>query len=372
VSIGAGPSQLVFSDIARGGYGEETITVSTSGSDELVITFSADGDASSWITVKPSSSFKLPASGRSEATVAVNVPDDTQDGVYAAKIRVRAEPTQEVTEGAGVSVGAAVVIGVEVHVTGEGSGVYEVSEATVSEVEAGKPIYVNTVLENTWNVKVKPKLAVEVYDEEGTKIAEATYLATDLMPYSKGDAVVELDSSGLAEGEYNVLVGHFNQTGSQEKIEWDFNESLKILPRGSLTASGTLLNMVLDKTSAKPGDVVKVNALFKNTGPFPVKAKLEGEVTRDYQLAARITSDETEVKPKETVILNSFFTPKEAGTYEVECHVKFEDGKTDSVSEILTVKGGNTLIYGVAAVAVIALLYIKKKSGGKKSAFLNK
>ncbi|MFH1055782.1 MAG: hypothetical protein V1744_06805, partial [Candidatus Altiarchaeota archaeon] len=61
VSIGAGPSTIDFGKLVRGGYAEETITVSTSGDEDLSCTVEFSGDLKDWLTVDQGKTFTLPA-----------------------------------------------------------------------------------------------------------------------------------------------------------------------------------------------------------------------------------------------------------------------------------------------------------------------
>ena len=53
ISLGAGPGEIKYGKLLKGGYAEETVTVSTAGDEDLDITVTVSGDVRDWVSIHP-------------------------------------------------------------------------------------------------------------------------------------------------------------------------------------------------------------------------------------------------------------------------------------------------------------------------------
>jgi uncharacterized membrane protein len=118
ISFGGGPSVLDLGNMERGELQTTSITVSTSGKEDLDCEISFQGEAADWLTTELKT-FNLPAHSRKKIFIKVDVPYDAPNGMYTAEAYVKASKSKEESTGAALNVGAGVIIKIMVEVVGE-------------------------------------------------------------------------------------------------------------------------------------------------------------------------------------------------------------------------------------------------------------
>ncbi len=363
VSIGAGPSTIDFGKLVRGGYAEEEVTVSTSGDEDLTCTVEFLGGLKDWLSVDVGDSFELPANSRVRLKAVVQPPLDAGNGVYEGAIYIKAGPTSSAEGGTGMVVGAGTRISVKAEITGEESVSIIVRNLRVSDTEVGYPIPFSGSVVNSGNVRVKPVFDVTVADASGSEVASKTHDELEVLPTRMEDFEFTIPSTGLKVGAYSADVK------VHEGGELMYNQTLpfNMLEEGSWSVSGELKEIILNVESASPGEAVKALAVFKNTGQVKVNAKFKGEASLEGRLQGVVESDELTVTPGETVNMEFYYTPSEAGNYLLRGYVLYNGVKTDTKGVILAVGGGgdNLLYIAVAALLLLAVIaYLKFFRGG--------
>jgi uncharacterized protein YaiE (UPF0345 family) len=367
VSIGAGPSTIEFGRLVKGGYAEETLTVSTSGDEDLTCVVEFTGDLKDWLSIDKGDRFNLPANSRVKMKAIVQPPPDAPNGEYEGAIYIKAAPTSTISEGTGLIVGAGVKVRVFAEVSGEEYVSLLVENLRASDTEVGYPIVFGATLRNTGNVKFNPRFVVGIKDAGGVKVLSGEYDETVVLPTREEVMEFTISSKGLSVGSYTADVNVYGQG----KLLHNQILVVNLLSEGTWRMGGVLEDIILSPESASAGDTVKVTAVFKNTGEVKLKAKLKSEAHMGGKLKDVLTeSDELTVQPGETVSLDTYYTVGEAGNYIVRGYVLYSGQQTDTKSSLLKVSGGggNLLLYIIIAVVLLAVAayFLFIRGGGEE------
>jgi len=367
VSIGAGPSTIDYGSLVKGGYAEETITVSTSGGEDLSCTIEYTGDIKDWLSIDRGTTFTLPANSRADLKAIIQPPEDALNGKYAGAIYIKAAPTTEVTSGAGLIVGAGIKIKITAEITDQEVKSNKLKKTTISNTELGMPLKFTIILQNTGNIKTKPDVLIEVYDDS-TRTIKKTYVATpqaEILPTQDGEITAEIPSNGLETGRYTAKVS----SGQEEQTV-----SFAILERGTLSLRGILNKITLNKIWVETGETVKITGEMENAGEteingarLNIEAYLIDETYQTEKLVKAYPSDETlNIPVGEKTELTAYFTPNAPGRYNLQGTVIYSGKKTTPKATILNVIGAKTnyLPYIITLVViVIGLAYWLSKRG---------
>jgi len=345
IGLGAGPSDLLFKNLVRGGYSEDTIDISTTADTNLNVRLTAEGSIASWITLN-TTDFVLPPRGRTSVSVVLRPPPDASNGEYSGKIYVAADPISNVTGGSGSVVGTRVVVNVKAEVSGVETFDYVVTDASVFDTEVGYPIQFHLSVRNNGNVKTRPNLKFVVTgpsNNPGTTVVSRNL--TEILPSRSITDVVTIPSSSMDVGGYVAEVGYFlKETDASGKLMDVYvvygNLSFNILSEGAVSAKGRIDSLVLDKTQASVGDTVKINAVFSNTGEMMLQAALVCEVVEGYRLEAKLDGKELSTYPGQSKSLAVYYMPRNKGEYDITCYVTYGGFETEKKSSGLKVVGG--------------------------------
>jgi hypothetical protein len=362
VSIGAGPSVLEYDRMARGGYAERTVTVGTSGQDDLFCTIEFTGEIADWMSTDKGGYFTLPGKGRTTINVVMQPPYDAVNGKYSGAMYIKASPTSEVGGGAGLAVGAGIKININAQVVGEEIIDFAVTELKVSDTEVGYPIIVSALVENTGNIRAAPKFTSELLGG-GRTILSSEYSGEPILPARHGKIEFSISSDGLSPGEYLINVTAY----AGEKIVHTQTLPVEIMPSGTLTVSGDLREVYLSVPEAQAGEIVKIIGVFENTGVVPVKARLRAEAYLGSKLMEVIDGlDTIQVSPGAIREIEAYYTPTEAGNYVIRANVLYGDSRTDTKAAILKASGGSglslnldTLLLIIALIMFSIVIYYK-------------
>lgn len=360
VSIGAGPSELDFKKMLKGGYGERIITVSTAGDEDLTITVETKGDTKDWITIQPSDTFNLPPKGRKEIKVVINPPLDTPNGAYTGNIYIRAAPTAVITEGTGSALAGAINIRLTAEITGEEVVEYKLQEVRVSDTEIGFPIRFNVTIKNTGNVIVTPTIHIDIYDSKRKNLLKTLdYSDLTINPTASESDEIVVQSKGLEVGKYVADLS--TEIGGSSTVEFNVWE------RGTLAMKGILIQVSLNKIWVQVEELVEVNARFINRGELLIEdAKFKGQaylVSDDFeteQLVGVFESDAMTVPVNREVTLTSHFQPTKPGRYIIRGSIVYGGKATipkETILNVLPQEKNYTPYYIGVGILVILIVY---------------
>ena len=361
VSIGAGPSNLDFGKMVRGGYAEQSVTVGTSGDENLTCTVEYTGNTKDWVSTDKGTGFILPANGRVDLKIIMQPKPDTANGGYDGAVYIKAAPTSLIESGAGLAVGAGVKIRVTVEITGKEEVSLNVENVVVDDTEIGYPIKIKTLLTNNGNIMIKPNITSDIIDATGSKIISGEYADTPVLPTREETIPFTLPSKGMSTGQYNALVNVY----AQDQLMYNKVVPFKILPKGTLSVSGQLVDVSLNTETPSIGEVVKITGKFKNMGQVTIDVKLKSEVYFNDKLADVKESDSMEVDPGSTVLLDTYYTPTKEGNHILKVQALFNNIQTEQKTMVVTVGSEGLISSGIispdiiiVAVAILLLLVV--------------
>jgi hypothetical protein len=336
ISVGVSPGTLTFENLLRGGYAEAEILVSTSGSETLSGSIDPRGDIPDWLSFEPQSFEIGPKNPTTKIKVIIQPPVDVANGAYEGIISVSVRPkvTSEVT-GTGVSVGAAAGIKTTAMITDKEIKRYTVKSVSVKDIEEGHPAEVSVVMENTGNVRVTPKIHIDILDQNKQDvITSVDYEDTTILPTSTETILITIPTDDFDLGQYWARVTAYldGQEVKEETLTFD------LLERGALRVKGELKSVTAGAWTTV-GDLVIINASFSNTGEMITLAKAKFEIySEDGALKDVFDSEEIQVGIGETTGLTAYYRPQVEGRYDIYGVVYYSKKISDKKSTVLNVQ----------------------------------
>ncbi len=337
--IGTGPMELKLSQAMKGGEYERTIWVFSRFDEPADFLLYDDGDIKGWasfydpVTKEKITKITIPAKDRKELLVKFTIPLDIANGVYTGKVYAQSVPSEaeegQVTQTVSVASG----INVEIEVTGEQILEGIAQSISALDVEVDYPLRINVDFRNTGNVMAKPEIKADI-SQDGSIIDSLVYSGAEIKPNSRETLSAEWDTTGKEPGNYQADVSVFLASGLVDKKDLTF----EILPLGTLTREGILTDLAYE-SAPQLGVILKILAMFKNTGKIDTKAKFIGEVYKDGALLSTIESYELLTLVGASENLPLYFKLTSPGDYLVKGHVLYEGKKTEEKELAFSVEG---------------------------------
>jgi hypothetical protein len=328
LAIGAAPSSFNFPGMLRGGYSEQTVTVSNPSSSDVTIIVSGDGEISQWIHAEPNEFILSPGSS-APVTIIVEPPIDIANGEYKNDLLVLGKPTNA---GDGqVAIVGGVSLAVTAEITDNEETSFEVRRVTIPATEECRPIEVRVSVANTGNVRVIGDFTFTL--KTGEKVLKSIdYITETLLPTREHRFSVELpyeieQYDCVPVGDYTIdVVGSLS---GQE--QYSASHPFTIFERGSLSILGELTNIVIPE-NVEAGQLIKIEADFKNTGELTYRAQLVTELYSGSAIADTVKGDVVEVFSGNTKTLEVLYRPTLPGDYTLKLYAQ------DSISGAKTIE----------------------------------
>jgi len=336
IGIGVSPGSIDFKDVLRSGYAERTVSLSTSSTEPLECEVVAEGPFKTWLTYEPGQKFILSPQSQTHLKIIVQPPEDVANGEYNGYVVVKVLPPQKAGTGMGSSISAAVSIITSVAVSDVQNKHFQVLDASVKDTEEKMPIEFSLLLQNDGNVRMQPKVHVDILSEDrSTVLKSADYQEKLLLPTTKNEILITVPND-LALGKYSSRVSAYLDDEKVYENTLDF----QVLEKGSLKIQGKLLEVRLNKIWVYTGELIEITALFRNDGVLSAPAVFKGKVSLDDSVIDLIQSDEIDVPAGQQAKLTAYFTPKRPGRYTIAGRIYFAKKATEERSSILNVKEG--------------------------------
>lgn len=317
----------------RGEEYRRTITIQNQFDTATLVTTEPLGSIEGWLRSEPPSGFTVPPRSNQAMNVVVQVPLDAANGDYTGFLRVVAEPKERV-DGSGFALRYAVAVVVNVTVSGEEVRRAALTEARADCIELGSPAQVFAKLQNTGNVRVRPRVTAQVTNLAGAPVAQGE-AQPEVLPAPATEVPIPLSAS-LSLGEYDVRVAATldGQPLGEHTLRF------KVVNVGECGKEG-LLRFLQHEPWVEAGFPVKVTAVFENVGKALIsKAKFTGEVYLGGKLVAVLSSDELVVPVGRVANLSAFFTPTQPGVHTIVGKVLYDGFETPDSESLLNVQGG--------------------------------
>lgn len=336
VAIGVSRADLVFEEVLRAGYAEETVVVSTDSPTPITAAFEVEGDIAEWVRFIPENaneSFEFSANSPQQVTIIVEPSADAANGEYEGLIRVITGEISRDSDGQfGTSTRAAFGIDTTVDVTDTEVSSCVIGGLTLQDTEITQPIDLVYRVENTGNVRVQPELDVIIYDMNAEDVVERQTVQTseETLPTTTEQFIAQVTNT-LEPGQYWAQV-------SSDDCSGEGFRTFDVLERGGIADQGEFLRFEME-SFVETGEIVPITAVFENKGARTVSAKLKGSILIDDKLVKVIDTDFYDTPPGEIANIETFFNPQEPGRYEVKGRVFYNNKLTFERIGILNVSG---------------------------------
>ncbi|MEM5814662.1 MAG: hypothetical protein QXD77_02500 [Candidatus Aenigmatarchaeota archaeon] len=370
--VGLSPASVEFKNMLRGGYSELYLTVSNPTTEDTTVTVGAEGELKDWLYVEPSA-FNMSGVSYKVVKVIARPPDSVPNGYYRGRVLVVSKPIlpPEMAGGSTISVASVVSADASVEISDLQMVRYNVEGVNVPDTEECRPILIYENLRNTGNVNVTPKFNVEISGKtSGTVVQTYDYASDAILPTQKSNVLLRVPYSigqfkCIPVGRYSAQIKAYAGDSVMDTSNLDFT----IYERGALTVAGEIIELNAPR-NVTLGEVVKINALFKNTGQIAVSAKLKAEIYEGGRLVDTVSSDQKEVAAGGTDTLTAYFTPRTGGTHRVLASAVFEEKSSNTAEAAVEVFWPQIYWIAVGAALVVSaagiLLFRKKGRKGKK------
>jgi len=334
-SFAAGPGTIKYENLLKSGYAEAEIYANNPEDVPVDVEIFAGGQVATWMFFYPGI-LRLDPHETGKVIAIIRPPGDAANGQYNGTVTLVSRPDREQTDDIqyGMNIEAAVNLWVSAEIIGEQIIDYSVSDVSISSVEAGSVTPITFFGKNNGNVRVIPMITADIYDaNRSVLVLSKNIYIESIMPTAKKTETIYIPTEDFPEGQYwaNISFSVFDEIVDIRMITFD------ILEEGALTLLGELIQVTTSKQWANPGDIVRIDAVFKNTGQKSAKAKFRGEVYLDDDLVDTLESDEMIIRVGDTVNLTTYYTPEIYGRYAVDGIVYYSGKSTYRKGTIINV-----------------------------------
>jgi len=290
IGIGVSPSSILLEKSLKNASYERSISIFNMDEEDDNYSFSVSGDIEGWASFYSGETkindTMVPA--KSEVTVIVRfeIPSDAVSKNYTGLLILKSIPKITNLSGNQQSLIIGGSTSVTIMVTGDQIINGIVKGISTEDVEQGYPLRIKTFFSNTGNVVATPEIDITIFKNE-TKTDKFKYDSTKIKPANTDFIIAQWNTTySNIPGNYsaNVIV---SLNGKELKSE---NLLFNILPPGTLTRQGKLTDLSIEGEPAI-GKLMKVNAIFANTGDIDTPAKFKGEIYKNGDLVDKIESE---------------------------------------------------------------------------------
>jgi hypothetical protein len=330
INVGVSPATLFFEEVLRSGYSERTVVISVDSEEPVAIQLTPRGEITEWINYS-ANNFSVSKRNPYILTISVTPPSDAPNGNYTGFLRIMTSEFGEGVEGHAVGiVRTALDLSMIVEVTDIEVRNCRAYEFNVESVEKGDDIVFNFQVENNGNIRLEPRISIDIWDRDQTEIVKSQEFSNqEILPTTKKDFQARMDSDDLNLGQYWAEISVID-CYSKETLTFD------VLEPGALKAEGVLLSILTNKT-AETGETVPVDVGFKNTGEKEVEAYFKGRASLGEKIVQILETDKINVPVDSIEHFTLFFTPEEPGRYIISGRVFYSSKKTFESSTVIDV-----------------------------------
>lgn len=362
VGISVTKAMIEYNNVLRGGYAEDVLYVSTDAPFDIPLSYELLGDTKDWITISPdlndpNATIYVNNTKQQLIRVIVEPPADMPVGVYTGDFRILTGTLNTPSGQYGSQLQAAFMIRIRIGITGteflscSGAGV------TFKDTEVGSPIEYSMSVSNAGNIRVVPTATIDIWNQDQTKLILTKNLDFNnnyVLP-TITQAFTNSFSSDLRIGQYWAYVT-VKPCGSTALTTFNVYE------KGTIVDSGDLIR-IDNQPWAKIGDIVPINAVFRNTGNRTVSAKFKGVITSENRIVETLDSEFYDIAPGVTGNIPVYFTPKKFGQYIISGRVLYNNKLSFEKSTVLNVnegveKTGTTWVYVLILIIIIIIILL--------------
>ena len=370
ISLGISPSRVAFKEMLRDGYAEREVSLTTNSEDDLSGHFTVSGEIAGWVRFEPNSTtFSASSSSPYRLKIIVQTPNDTKSDSYRGEIKFVTDRKGNLTGRAGGLVKAAVKLNLDVEVTDTERVLCSAGAFSFKDIEEGYPLELSYTIINGGNVRIRPVIRFGIWDQSQEKLVLSDeFTGEEILPTTEKKFTKKIPNKNLDAGQYWVNV-------AVDECSFGGLLTFSVVEKGAIIDKGAL-EKITNKLWVYVEEPVEIAAVFKNTGPRIVSAKLIGNVKLEDEIVEVIETEEVDVNSEETIELKHYFTPKTSGRYVVSGRVAYNKKLTYEKGSIINAnyrpeekKRFNMLILIIYLVIVVTIIFILRKIVKKKKGF---
>jgi hypothetical protein len=330
LSIGVSPGKVNFQNMLKGGYAEKTVTISTNSDQELTGHFDVSGEISEWIRFEPNTTtITLSKTDPYKLRIIAEPPQDVRNGSYSGSITIVTDSFGNITGRAGGFIKAAVTLIINLGVTNQEISKCRAGGFNFKDSEIGYPIELELTIINDGNVRIKPIISVDIWDQMQEDLLLSKELVSDeILPTTESKVLRSLQNN-LDIGQYWVSVG-VDECGASDFL------TFSVVEKGAIADKG-ILKQITNKVWAYVGETIQINAVFQNIGERKVFARFKGVIKLDDKIVKVIETEELDVLAGETTTFDIYFTPEKPGRYTLTGRVIYNKKLTFEKGSIINV-----------------------------------
>ncbi len=323
-SIAINPGSLRGENMARGGYAERRVRVSTN--EEFATVRAAfenrNNEVNDWVRLEPDEfEFNISRGQPRDIRVIVEPPEDIPNGNYSTSIIFMIRGTTDFTGITGAVVNTAVAFRIFANIVDDEITACTVLRERIPSIEAGDDLVSTFTIQNRGNTRINPTINIEIWNQQKSSL-ERLILFDDqtILPTISDEFSVVQNSRGLVPGQYFADI-------SIPECRYEKSLTFDVLNPGEISSDGNLVGIRVPAWNNK-SDTIVINPVFENTGQRAVNAYFDGVIRLNNVIKARITTPTLTVGPDERVEFEAFFSSEEPGRYEVLGRVYYDNKRT--------------------------------------------
>ncbi len=305
--IGANKAKINYKNVLKNGYSQELVTFTTDSDIPISVTYKSEGDISDWLSFDPPEQpFFMSKDAPYIITLIVQPPEDAKNEHYTGSVRFITGPLAGPGSQFGTAVRTAINIRLGVDITGQEIVSCDLSNFEIDDVEEGYPIELYAIVDNKGNVRIRPEITLEFWNQDQTELVQTFTFRPDeeIIPTVQKRIFYSFDHN-LPIGQYWVKV--------KSMCGGSFL-TMSVIERGGVSDKGELIE-IKNNPWVKVNDIVPIDAVFKNFGSRVVSAKFKGTITSGDEIFKIIDTDSLDIAPGETINLRTYFNPVQEGPF---------------------------------------------------------
>jgi hypothetical protein len=329
-SIGISPGRVEFDNLLKSGYAERTLTITTNSEQTIGGHFKITGEIKDWLRFQPNTTtFELSGGKPYKLKLIIEPPPDVRRGNYSGSIEFVTDTAGKIAGRAGGIIKTAVILMVRAEVTGDEVIKCRAGGFSFKDVEEGFPLELGLTVINDGNVRLKPTIAVDIWDQlQENLLSSRQLLGEEVLPTTE-KKMLKLLPNDLDVGQYWVNL----------EVKECLTEDLltfSVVEKGGIADKGKLQG-ILTKPVVSLGETVEIIAKFANEGERVVYAKFRGTIRQDDRIVEVIESEELVVPSGEVADFSVYFTPEKPGRYAITGRVIYNKKLTFEKGAVLNV-----------------------------------
>jgi hypothetical protein len=330
ISIGISPGRVSFNDLLQDGYAERAVKITTNSDEVLNGHFNVYGDIKDWLSFDPESAeFSLSRGEPYLLKIIIQPPPDVRNGNYTGSVEFITDTVGGVSGRAGGVIKAAVTLIIEAEVSGTEIIECRAGGFSFKDAEIDFPIEFGLKVINDGNVRLKPTITIDVWDQQQEELLlSETVLGDEVFPTTEKSMFKRI-ANKLGVGQYWVNL-RVEECNAEDTLTFSVVEKGGIIDKGELVS-------ISNKPWANVDETVEIIATFMNSGERSVNAKFKGNIRLEDEIVKVIETEEVIVPSGEKADFSIFFVPKQQGRYMTSGRVVYNKKLTYEKGSVLNV-----------------------------------